>query len=53
LPLRNPLRLADFRHSFTSDSNAAFSAVSVKIGLNPDFLLLVYLRIPALRKDLA
>jgi hypothetical protein len=41
LPLNNLLRLADLRCAFTSDSNWAFTGVSVKRALISDFLLRV------------
>jgi hypothetical protein len=38
---------------FTSDSNTAFSTVSVKLGFTLDFLLPFYLRTPPLGTGLA
>ena len=47
-----PVRSADLRRAFTSDSNAAFTGVSAKIALALDFLLRDCLRTPAFEKVL-
>ena len=52
LPLNNLLRLADLRCAFVSDSNWAFTGVSVKRAHTLDFLLWVSLRTPAFGESL-
>jgi hypothetical protein len=50
--LNNPSRLAGLRCAFTSDFNAAFTGVSVKIALTVDLPLRFCLRTPPSEKGL-